>query len=73
MVFSLTSAVRRRQAHGGPHHPDTVGTHVFFNTWMRHDTEAENVRVDAAMVRNLLDAVRPIGTVRHFALGTAKK
>lgn len=48
-------------------------THVFFSTWMRHDTEAENVRVNAAMVRNLLDAVRPTGTVRHVALVTGLK
>src|SRR6195952_5015044 len=48
-------------------------THVFFSTWMRHDTEAENVRVNAAMVRNLLDAVRPFGTVRHVALVTGLK
>ena len=48
-------------------------THVFFSTWMRHDTEAENVRVNAAMVRNLLDAVRPSGTVRHVALVTGLK
>jgi nucleoside-diphosphate-sugar epimerase len=48
-------------------------THVFFSTWMRHDTEAENVRVNAAMVRNLLDAVRPSGTVKHVALVTGLK
>jgi nucleoside-diphosphate-sugar epimerase len=48
-------------------------THVFFSTWMRHDTEAENVRVNAAMVRNLLDAVRPSRTVRHVALVTGLK
>ena len=49
--------------------PDTLATglaglrptHVFFSTWLRHDTEAENIRVNGAMVRNLLDAVRPIG------------
>src|SRR3954466_7924865 len=33
-------------------------THVFFGTWMRKETEAENIRVNGAMVRNLLDAVR---------------
>ncbi len=48
-------------------------THVFFSTWLRHATEAENIRVNAAMVRNLLDAVRPAGTVRHVALVTGLK
>lgn len=48
-------------------------THVFIGTWLRQATEAENVRVNAAMVRNLLDAVRPLGTVRHVALVTGLK
>jgi nucleoside-diphosphate-sugar epimerase len=52
---------------------DARPTHVFFSTWLRHDTEAENIRVNAAMVRNLLDAVRPAGTVRHVALVTGLK
>jgi hypothetical protein len=34
-------------------------THVFITTWMRQDTEAENIRVNAALVRNLLDALSP--------------
>lgn len=48
-------------------------THVFFSTWLRQDTEAENVRVNAAMVRHLLDAVRRSGTVKHVALVTGLK
>ncbi len=48
-------------------------THVFITTWQRRDTEAENVRVNAAMVRNLLDAVRRCGSVRHVALVTGLK
>jgi nucleoside-diphosphate-sugar epimerase len=48
-------------------------THVFLATWLRQDTEAENIRVNAAMVRNLLDAARPAGTVRHVALVTGLK
>ncbi|WP_439623309.1 SDR family oxidoreductase [Gemmata sp.] len=48
-------------------------SHVFFCTWQRRDTEAENARVNAAMVRNLLAAVRPAGTVRHVALVTGLK
>lgn len=48
-------------------------THVFIATWLRQATEAENIRVNAAMVRNLLDALRPAGTVRHVALVTGLK
>jgi nucleoside-diphosphate-sugar epimerase len=48
-------------------------THVFFSTWLRQDTEADNIRVNAAMVRNLLDAVRPTGGVKHVALVTGLK
>ena len=32
---------------------------VFITTWLRQDSEAENIRVNAAMVRNLLDGLRP--------------
>ena len=46
---------------------------VVLATWSRRATEAEMIEVNAAMVRNLLDAVRPAGTVRHVALGTGLK
>ncbi|MBJ6122721.1 SDR family oxidoreductase [Sphingomonas mollis] len=46
---------------------------VFIATWSRQATEAENIRVNAAMVRNLLDGVRPAGRVRHVALVTGLK
>jgi nucleoside-diphosphate-sugar epimerase len=46
---------------------------VFLTTWLRQDSEAENIRVNAAMVRNLLDALRPTGGVRHVALVTGLK
>jgi nucleoside-diphosphate-sugar epimerase len=48
-------------------------SHVFLASWLRQSTEAENIRVNAAMVRNLLDALRPAGTVRHVALVTGLK
>ena len=48
-------------------------SHVFITTWLRQPTEAENIRVNAAMVRNLLDAVRPGGSVVHVALVTGLK
>ena len=46
---------------------------VFITTWARQDTEAENIRVNAAMVRNLLDALRPGKSTRHVALVTGLK
>ena len=48
-------------------------THIFFASWLRQPTEAENIRVNSAMVRNLLAAVAPSGTVEHVALVTGLK
>ena len=46
---------------------------VFITTWLRQDSEAENIRVNAAMVRNLLDGLpQPTGP-RHVALVTGLK
>lgn len=46
---------------------------VFITTWLRQDSEAENIRVNSAMVRNLLDALpKPTGP-RHVALVTGLK
>ena len=52
---------------------DIAPSHVFITTWMRQATEAENIRVNAAMVRNLLDALSPAKSVRHVALVTGLK
>lgn len=52
---------------------ETRPTHLFITTWSRQATEAENIRVNAAMVRNLLDALRPAGSLRHAALVTGLK
>jgi nucleoside-diphosphate-sugar epimerase len=52
---------------------DIKPTHVFIATWMRQPTEAENIRINRAMVRNLLDAVSPAQTVEHVALVTGLK
>lgn len=48
-------------------------SHVFITTWLRQPTEAENIRVNAAMVANLLDALQPAASVRHVALVTGLK
>jgi nucleoside-diphosphate-sugar epimerase len=48
-------------------------THVFITSWMRQANETENVRVNAALVRNLLDALSAKKSVRHVALVTGLK
>ena len=48
-------------------------THVFFNAWLRQPTEAENIRVNGAMLRNLLSAVEDRPTLQHVALTTGLK
>ncbi|HET8879678.1 MAG TPA: SDR family oxidoreductase [Arthrobacter sp.] len=47
-------------------------THVFFTAWSRQDTEQENIRVNAALLRNLLAAVAH-SPVEHVALMTGLK
>lgn len=52
---------------------DIHPTHVFFTAWVRQATEAENIRVNAGLVRNVLSAVsRPLAP-RHVALVTGLK
>ncbi|TCP98711.1 nucleoside-diphosphate-sugar epimerase [Sphingomonas sp. PP-F2F-A104-K0414] len=46
---------------------------VFIATWSRQDSEAENIRVNGGMVRNLLGALSPAGSVDHVALVTGLK
>ena len=47
-------------------------THVFFCTWSRQADEAGNVRVNAAMVRNLFDGMAA-APIQHAALVTGLK
>ena len=47
-------------------------TDVFITTWLRQPTEAENCRVNAGMVRNLLQAMEG-KPVKHVALVTGLK
>jgi nucleoside-diphosphate-sugar epimerase len=47
-------------------------THVFFCTWSRQANEAENVRVNAGMVRNLFEGIAD-APVKHAALVTGLK
>ena len=46
---------------------------VFIATWLRQDSEAENIRVNAAMVRNLLAGLPAASGPRHVALVTGLK
>jgi nucleoside-diphosphate-sugar epimerase len=46
---------------------------VAITAWMRCDSEADNIRVNSAIVRNLLAALAPAGTVQHVALMTGLK
>jgi len=48
-------------------------THVFFTTWMRNDTEEENILVNSALVRNLLNVLSSKKSVQHVALVTGLK
>src|SRR5580692_4393745 len=48
-------------------------TDVFINAWLRQTTEAENIKVNRAMLRTLLEAVSPANTVQHVALVTGLK
>lgn len=52
---------------------DVNPTHVFFTTWMRNDTEEENIRVNSLMIRNLLNVVAPKKSLQHVALVTGLK
>lgn len=47
-------------------------SHVFFTAWARQDSEEENIRVNAAMLRNLLEALGH-APVEHVALMTGLK
>ncbi len=48
-------------------------THVFFCSWLRQPTEAENVRVNGAMVENLFAALPYPGSLQHAGLITGTK
>jgi nucleoside-diphosphate-sugar epimerase len=43
---------------------DVKPSHIFLAAWLRQPTEAENIRVNAGMVRNVLDAISQAQTVQ---------
>ncbi|MDH6235873.1 SDR family oxidoreductase [Cryobacterium sp. CG_9.6] len=52
---------------------DTQPELVIIVAWMRNDTEAENITVNSALIRNVLAALEPQKSVRHVALMTGLK
>ncbi|MGI4812912.1 MAG: SDR family oxidoreductase [Janthinobacterium lividum] len=52
---------------------NSQASHVFYTSWSRQATEAENCRVNGAMIRHLCDALADVPTLRHFALVTGLK
>jgi nucleoside-diphosphate-sugar epimerase len=48
-------------------------THLFFTTWSRQNTEAENIEVNGAMLANTLDAVGRTTQLDHAVLVTGLK
>jgi nucleoside-diphosphate-sugar epimerase len=48
-------------------------THVFFCSWLRQPTEAENVRVNGGMIRHIFAALDNTKSLTHAALVTGTK
>ena len=67
IAVDLTDEAAARQALAG-----VAPSDIFITTWLRQPTEAENCRVNAGMVRNLLAAVEA-EPPRHVALVTGLK
>jgi len=52
---------------------DIKPTHVYITTWMRNETESENIKVNGLMVRNILSVLSAKKSVQHVALVTGLK
>ena len=48
-------------------------SHVYLTAWSRRPTEQENIKVNAGIVRTVLEAVAPARSVKHVALVTGLK
>jgi nucleoside-diphosphate-sugar epimerase len=68
ITADLTSAASVSEALAGKSF-----SHIFFTAWSRQATEKDNIRVNGGMVRHVLDAVGPSGSVSHAALVTGLK
>jgi nucleoside-diphosphate-sugar epimerase len=87
--WEVHGLARSAQDHAGGLHPvaadlldpaslrtglaDVAPTNVFITAWLRQQSEADNIRVNSAMVRNVLDVLAPKKSVRHVALVTGLK
>jgi nucleoside-diphosphate-sugar epimerase len=47
-------------------------TDLFFSAWIRHDTEAENVKVNGAIVENVFAGLEGAKSLKHVALVTVR-
>jgi nucleoside-diphosphate-sugar epimerase len=52
---------------------DVNPTHVFLTSWIRRETEEENIKANGALVRNVLSAFDRTKNLRHAALVTGMK
>jgi nucleoside-diphosphate-sugar epimerase len=52
---------------------DLDATHLFFCTWSRQPTEADNIRVNGGMLRNVLEGLNGASSLRHVGLVTGLK
>lgn len=52
---------------------DLAPTHVYYCSWTLGRNEDENIRLNGDMLRTVLDAVTPRGTVEHVAVVTGTK
>ena len=68
VLVDLTDGAAVRSALGGGE-PSAV----FFGVWMRMPSEAENIRVNGGIVRDVLAGVAPSGSLRHVSLMTGLK
>jgi nucleoside-diphosphate-sugar epimerase len=86
--FEVWGLSRSGSASGARHHPiaadlsvesdlgeitEAAPTHVFLTAWKRHPTEAENIAVNAAMLRRAIEAAAAGGALEHVALVTGLK
>jgi nucleoside-diphosphate-sugar epimerase len=69
VVCDLGDAAATRKALASAKH----ATHVFFSTWSRQATEAENCRVNGALIRSAIEGAVANASIRHVALVTGLK
>lgn len=48
-------------------------SHLFFCTWSRQDTEAENIKINGAMLQNTVDVLKSKKSMEHAVLITGLK